>query len=385
MTGAEGEPTIEIVRSAERFGRLAGAWGGLWTRADGSVFQSHAWISAWFGTLRPGSGQTLHVALAWREGALVGAMPLACRRRCGLRVLEWAAKDYSDYCDILLAPVPDRGEVALRLWEAVRRAGGYDVAYLSHIAPDAAAAGLLGHGLRRGRRAATSLRVRIASPSGAAWFESLPKKARQNDRRGRKVLADAGPTTFRLLAPSEPLGPILDRMVALKRDWLVRTGQTSPLVAGGAGILTALVGALARTGRLRVFVLEQDGRLVAASVNIAEHGRLMAFFATYDPSFERASPGMIVMVDYVRWAVDRGLAEIDFLCGAEEYKRRFSNAEVELASAVAARTLPGHAALLADRCARAAAAWRARYARSGPRVVGRSVPTATNPVIPASP
>lgn len=411
MTRGGPGPRCEIVTSADRFRDLAAAWATLWRPADGSVFQSHAWISAWHGTLPPDSGQRLNVALAWRDGVLVGAMPLAIRRHRGLRVLEWAAKACSDYCDVLVAPGEHRDALARQLWEAVRNAGGFDLAYLSHIAPEAAASSLAADGsgeaapLCWGRRSETSLRVRTAGPPGGeAWFETLSKKARQNYRRGHKALAESGTATFRLLEPYEPLGPVLDRMVALKRDWLSRTGQSSALVADGAGILEALVGALARTGRLRVFVLECNGELVAGSVNFAEHGRLMAFFAAYDPAYERASPGMLIMVDYVKWAFDRGLGEIDFLCGAEEYKRRFCTAEVELRSAVAALTLAGHAALLADRAAEVIGAWRSRrsapsapgphgrsaaedgggYPTRGPRRAGRSDPTETKPVMPAS-
>ena len=47
------------------------------------------------------------------------------------------------------------------------------------------------------------------------------------------------------------------------------------------------------------------------------------------------------------WAFDRGLPEVDFLCGDEPYKFRFADARTELASFVGARTLLGRGALLA--------------------------------------
>lgn len=365
---------FEVVRGAARFAALAPAWSTLWSNADGSVFQSHGWISAWWDRLAGPSGSAPAIVLAWRDGDLAGAAPFAIRRHRGIRVLEWAAKDVSDYCDVLVAPDLDPHAFTRRLWRETVRAGGFDLAYLSHVLPDAAARVLIadhertGAPLGRSRRAATSLRVRREGASADGWFDSLSKKTRQNYRRGQKALAEFGAPGFRLVEPGQNLDPILDRLVALKRDWLAGTGETSSLLDGGAAPLKALVAALAETGRLRVFVVESEGRIVAGSVNFVEHGRMMAFFATYDPDYERASPGMTIMVDYTRWAFGRGIGEIDFLCGAEEYKRRFANAAVELAAGVAPVTLSGHAALAIERGLEGWRGWRdGRSARRAAR------------------
>jgi CelD/BcsL family acetyltransferase involved in cellulose biosynthesis len=75
---------------------------------------------------------------------------------------------------------------------------------------------------------------------------------------------------------------------------------------------------------------------------------MMAFVTTYDPDFERASPGMLLMVDYVCWSIDHGLGLVDFLCGDEPFKLRFANASVTLETFIASRTLLGAAATRAD-------------------------------------
>ncbi|TIM17624.1 MAG: GNAT family N-acetyltransferase, partial [Mesorhizobium sp.] len=83
-----------------------------------------------------------------------------------------------------------------------------------------------------------------------------------------------------------------------------------------------------------------------------------AFFTTYDPAFERASPGMVLMMDYIQWSFDRGLTTIDFLCGGEDFKRRFATHSVILSSVVGGRNLRGRLAALADRARHAAQSWR---------------------------
>ena len=51
------------------------------------------------------------------------------------------------------------------------------------------------------------------------------------------------------------------------------------------------------------------------------------------------------MVEYLTWAFDHGMAEVDFLCGEEQYKFKFATAQTELASYVGAKTWIGGIAL----------------------------------------
>lgn len=341
---------IEIVRCPERLAALEPAWTRLWQRQGdgGSVFQSHCWLSAWWGSTSASRRPQLHVGLLWRNGELAAAMPLAVTQRKGVWMLEWAAKEHSDYCDALVAP--GDATALQELWLGVRAAGGFDLAYLSHLAPGSQALALgEAASLRLHHRQEVNLRVRGPWATGAAWFDALPKKPRQNYRRGWKTLAETGAASFRLVGEGEDVSPILDRLVALKRDWLERTGQTSSLLDGGAGSLRAFVDVLRRRGALRLFVIELDGTVVAGTVNFVEGGRMAAFFAAYDPAQERASVGMLLMTDYVRWAFDNGAAEIDFLCGAEEYKLRFADSRQELVSLIGGRTFLGRAAVAIDR------------------------------------
>src|SRR5262249_40019790 len=80
---------------------------------------------------------------------------------------------------------------------------------------------------------------------------------------------------------------------------------------------------------------------VAASIN-AVHGRiLLAYFAVYDAAFARASPGILLMTEYTRWAFDAGLTKVDYLRGEETYKFEFANNVVSLNSYTKAMTYIG--------------------------------------------
>ncbi|MDW6022418.1 GNAT family N-acetyltransferase [Mesorhizobium sp. BAC0120] len=350
---AAGDERLEIVESPDRLAAIEEQWTRLWHATDALIFQSHGWISAWWKTLKRQEQTALRIGLVWSGDTLVGLIPLAISRRKGLRLLEWAAVAYADYGDILCAP--ECSDAALhRLWTKICEAGGFDLAFINRLLPDAAAWRLFEPGkasgvrLRANHRQEFSSRIAGDWESGAAWLASRPKKTRQNYRRSMKMLEEAGSVEIRLLGADEPLGPVLDRLASLKRKWLEKTGLTSELFDEGTPVLSALVDVLARAGILRLFVVELNGVMVAAEINFVQRNTMMAWVASYDPEFSRASPGTALMFSYVQWSFDHGLNMVDLLCGSEAYKDRFSTHVVTLKSVIGPRTAKGSLALLAD-------------------------------------
>ncbi|GJD43329.1 hypothetical protein AFCDBAGC_1181 [Methylobacterium cerastii] len=343
---------FEIVRTAERLAAVGPAWAALWRESGALVFQSHAWIAAWWATVPDRERRALQVVLAWRGETLVAVLPMATCRRKGLRLLEWAAKDHTDYGDALL--VGDDSGLVRRMWAYLSSAGGFDLVYLNRLLPGAKARALLepaaaaGVRLRPNHRSDVSFRVAGDWPTGEAWMASQSKKTRQNYRRGQKFIGESGTLRFRLLPPDEPMEPVLLRLADLKRKWLAGNQLESNLYDEGSLALPALVRVLAETGLLRAFVLECDGVVVAVSINFVQAGTMMAFVTTYDPAFERGSPGMVLMMDYIQWSIDQGLHTVDFLCGAEAFKSRFATTSVTLDAFMGRRTLPGAAAMMLD-------------------------------------
>ncbi len=342
----------EIVTSAARFDALGPAWDRLWRGTGRSVFQSHGWIRAWLTAQPPGEGPDLLVGLCWDGDDLVAAIPGAISRRRGLRVLEWAAKACSDYCDALAWP-PGGPGLAMA-WRAMAGAGDFHVAYLSHVRPGATIRLLAGSGsdrpvpLRPSRRADQTLQVRSRGLTGAAWFRTLNKKARNNHTRGKRIIGEMGALSVVIGdGRSGRDDAIFERMIELKRQWLAATGQRSVVLDHDACTLRHLFDYLRSCSCLQVFRLECDGVLVAGLVSVVQERQVAAFFSAFDPRFDRASPGTLAIVEQLVWAFDRGLPEVDFLCGDEPYKFRFADARTELASFVGARTLLGRGALLA--------------------------------------
>src|ERR1700753_872602 len=130
------------------------------------------------------------------------------------------------------------------------KSGNFDVVYLSHVRPDATVrplfTGRAGVRLRVGDRSERSLQVHTTAPDGHGWFRSLNKKARNNHTRGMRILGESGPVTVRRYEPGENISPVVERMIALKRQWLATTGRSNRLLDNDARILRALINELGR-------------------------------------------------------------------------------------------------------------------------------------------
>lgn len=347
---------IEIVETPERLAAIGPAWSALWRANDALVFQSHAWVSAWWNTLPRHHGYRLRIGLLWAGDRLLAVLPLVVARRKGLRFLEWAAISCTDYPDVLAAPdCPP--ETLARLWLALCKRRGVDLIQLARLLPGARVRSMLAasttHGptMRPGHRAEISYRVSGDYSGEGGWFARQSGNTRQTYRRRRKQLEqDAQSVRFRLVDPAtEPLAPILARFNELKRKWLVATGRQSELLETHSGAVEALVGVLSDLGVLRLFVLERDAQIVAMTINFEQRGALMVFLPAYDLGFERASPGSMLTMDYIQWSAEHGLDMVDFLCGEDAYKLRYADEAVVLETLVAPRSVLGHAALLANR------------------------------------
>lgn len=367
---AQLDDRYEIVSSDARLAEIGPAWNALWRREDGLIFQSYEWVAAWWKTVPGRESRQLRIGLIWRGTELMAILPLAIQRRKGLRFLEWAANDCSDYADVLMHPHCPPAALT-RLWKQAVAAGGFDLYFLNRLRPDAKFRALLdgpdGPRLPANHRTEVSSQVAGDWTTGQQWLDGLSKKQRQNYRRGRKALEEMGKLVFRLMPLEEPTGPVLARLGELKRQWLANNDRVTPLFDEGAPALPALVQVLADAGALRIFVLECNGVTIAISVNFVQQGTLMAFLTTYDPAYERASPGMVLLMDYVQWAVDQGLTETDFLCGSEAFKARYATKQLTLTSVMGPGSLKGRMAMLFDTTRRSIlAAIAARRAQETP-------------------
>ncbi len=341
--------TFECVTSRDRLAEVAAAWQALWVRSGSDIFQHHRWIDTWAQHTAARRDTQMRIMLAWQSGRLVAVLPCAVRRIRGLRTLQWAAQNFNDYCDAIVDPDGDWRIGLAALWEQLLQQGGVDLVQLLQVRPDARVRRLLARqssALTIDDRHEQCLRIDCRWPNGEAYFRNLNRKARSNHTRGKRIIEEIGGTAvFRRIEGDEDPGPALVWLLEMKRDWLMKRDPASPLLASDAGLLRALMEVSLQIGIGTLFVIESGNAIVAASLNFLYDAKMQAYVMSYDPAFERASPGTILMVEYSKWAFDRGLRHMDFLRGDETFKFRLGNAETVLDGFSGARSVVGHSAL----------------------------------------
>ncbi len=334
----------EIITDPVEFSRLEGDWNKAWQDAHGTVFQSHAWISAWRRGDLEAKKWRLHLAVARRGGQIAAILPMAIRRYHGVRALEFAAQRFSDYCDGIGPP-----DLLQALWLKVMQQGGFDVVRLRNVAPDAATRSAFASpslSFLTETDDEISLRLRSVWPNGEAWLRTLNKKKRSNNARGRRMLAELGEVTVECFHQAIPKDIIL-KLADLKKQWLHDTKAESVLLDHGPGLLMAFAESLAKANRLYAFVIRCDGEIVAGAIN-AIHGKsVWAYFSAYDPRFQRVSPGILLMTEYTQRALDDGFEEVDYLRGSEPYKFEFATTHARSSRFTGAVTVAGRLALSA--------------------------------------
>ncbi len=332
--------TFEIVQSEKRLRELMSPWHALWLEESGCIFQSYQWVSDWW-TARQASFR-LHVAIAWNANRLIAVLPLVIHHWRKARILEWAAQSFSDYCDALC----DSPDILQELWTHAHNAGGFDIIRLKRVRPDAAIRPVLSRFIAPGDPTDICLQVTKQWLNGDVWFRSLNKKKRNNHSRGKRILAEMGVDPKLIHIVGGPPTTLIAQLIELKQRWIRANNMPA---AYEFDMLPILINALHKLGILQIFVLKCQDKVIAASINVIQGDKMLAVFATYDPVVARASPGIMLMTEYTKWAFDHGITVVDYLCGEETYKFEFANSHLILNSFVASKTIVGSCLLASYR------------------------------------
>lgn len=363
--------------------------------APDNVFLTWEWVSAWYDAFAGGRREPALVVAsdgdgvagllaAFTERAVVG--PYRFRQRS----LVGAGGAGADHLDAVLAPgrrAAAAGAIADALLSdgpARPRGGRVSLLRLDGLAAGSALAAAVEHraGARAVRRLATGCPY---LPLPGSWDELLARLSRNRRdvlrRKARSLERDhPGATAYRRVDTVAGLAATFPVLVELHQAVRTARGDRGAFADPRLAQFHADVAErFLRAGMLRFYVLEVDGRVVAA-INCWRRGDRVAFLHTgYDEAFARHSPGMLVLAHAIRASIAEGATEFDFLRGDEAYKHHWTgHSRDDLRLWVALRPagaafLHGHSAargvrnrFSSDRGKVVLTAWRRAAARSGP-------------------
>jgi CelD/BcsL family acetyltransferase involved in cellulose biosynthesis len=71
--------------------------------------------------------------------------------------------------------------------------------------------------------------------------------------------------------------------------------------------------------------LEADGQIVAGRYDFAYAGKAWCFQGGWLPEWEKERAGKMMLTAMMRWCIEHGLSEYDFLGGEASYKNEWSS------------------------------------------------------------
>jgi CelD/BcsL family acetyltransferase involved in cellulose biosynthesis len=153
------------------------------------------------------------------------------------------------------------------------------------------------------------------------YLQQIPSKLRHEIRRkAKKLEAEAGPFVIEA-ATDETLLPLLDRFVELHR---MSEGPKGVFMVPGMEIFFRRLGeALCQRGIFRLSFVRVNGELAAGTIGFVFEGIYSLYNSAFDREWQRLAPGMVLVAEDIRQAIDERCSTFDFLKGDYGYKYRF--------------------------------------------------------------
>jgi CelD/BcsL family acetyltransferase involved in cellulose biosynthesis len=340
-------PVVETVSSAAAFERLEEEWDPLvYELPRPSPFLLHAWLSEWW--RHYGDTGTPAVHIVRQEGKLLGALPVVVGSKRGTRVVRFMGGRQSVLADLLLAsdaPDSTAGLLAARL-----ATSDHHLVDLYGIPAESRIVQALGP-------SRLEVIVRIEAPVldllpgwASVYEQKTSAKTRSLHRRRRRQLSALGRLETSVARTPAELEPALEEAFRLHTlRWAGRPDGSGFVTPVGMRFHRAVITRLAELDVPRIVTLKLDGRAIAFHYFLAFEGCMYVHRLAFDPALSRYSPGLVNTLDTIELASDEGLTRVEFLGGAERYKRELADRFEPLYQALGlASGVRGHALLEAE-------------------------------------
>ncbi|HEX3727660.1 MAG TPA: GNAT family N-acetyltransferase, partial [Pirellulales bacterium] len=191
--------------------------------------------------------------------------------------------------------------------------------------------------------------------------QHLNSGRRSDLRRARRKAEQSGPVTIEIHTPDlEELPHLLDMAFEVEaRGWKGRARTALAHDAVRAVFYRQYAQTACTEGILRICFLRIGDRVAAMQLAIEHGGGFWLLKVGYDDRFAQCSPGLLLMRETIRYAVEAGLERYEFLGRAEAWTEVWTKTEH---TCVSLRVYPlgvrGLAALAADLGAVAFRKWR---------------------------
>ncbi len=321
---------ITFIRNATELDALAEDWNHLLARAVTDVpFLRHEFQSIWWSTLGGGEWEDgeLWIGVGRDEsGELIGMAPLFLTRtreeRKGLMFV--GSIEISDYLDFIVT-IKNVEPFVEALLVALEEEGPreWEVLDLYNIPLESPSLKALKDAAGRRSWIATQERLQPCpfitfDGTWEDYLTSLAKKQRQELRRKmRRVERDPSGVTWNLISSKDDAATAANEFLELMTTDLRKVEFLKPAMRLQ---FQQLIQAAHENGWLHLSFLDVGSRHVAGYLSFDYGDRLWVYNSGVNAAYLSLSPGWVLLGQMIRWAIENGRREVDFLRGDEKYK-----------------------------------------------------------------
>lgn len=319
--------TIEEIHTREEMERLSAAWMNLQAATSAeSIFLSPDWFCTCARHLGP--GQQLLVLAVRENKNLVGVVPLLWERthKHSLPVnrIGFLVNPLTPFVDaILLDPLP--------AWEAVLQhlaafSVPWHVLFLDGLREDSRSLGALPIILARrgwmfGRHETGRAPVLRMDSTWKDFFGSKSVKFRKTRRSVTNKVERLGTVQVEHISSADGAAVALEELLEVSsRSWKRRQSADHIAPEFERAFFTDLTETAVRTGRLSIWLLRVNGRVIAGEYHLQDKGTVYGLRAHYDEEYANSSPGSYLDVQIIRHMFETGCVAYDMGPGAAQYK-----------------------------------------------------------------
>lgn len=274
-----------------------------------------------------GGCEGMGFSTAWEGERLVAVLPLMLGSRgakglgmLGFSRLEFPSDPYNFYSDATIDPTAAAKISLARLVDAARGPlGASGLLELRRLRADATLLELAG--VRRLSTASGANCLYVPLHAGMKPDEALSRQSRVSLNQRRNRLRRVGALEWKHAPDDLPIDEALQIFLALEASgWKGESGTATKYQPARLAFLQKLAGG---GDGLKVYVhlLMAGGAPVAAMYGMNVGDVHLNLLSGYDERYARASPGHLLIHEVIRWAVARGLREVDFMSCAAHWRR----------------------------------------------------------------
>lgn len=355
-------PAVRVFQGRDDLAALAGAWDRLAAAQAGGPMQYAAWAQA-YAAMGGAPARPLHVVAVGAPQPTAIA-PLVLRRGRLARLELIGVHELYEPLDFLYATPAALDPLADTLMHL------RVPLFLERLPADSPVVAALQNAYRgRGVVLCRPLPERLGCPwipLDASWQEPeqyLNLGRRSDFRRARRIAESMGPVRCEVLAPTPAaLPPLLEEAFRVEAaGWKGRQGSALLARAERGSFFRYYAAAACQQGILRLCFLRIGEQAVAMQLATECGGGFWLLKIGYDEHFARCSPGMLLMLETIRYAAARGLRAYELLGTVEPWMELWAP---QVHACVSLRAYPARAQGMATLAADLTQVARRRFGRA---------------------